>query len=120
MVPGSIVHIINNSMHQGWKTHHFPAQIGRYIRVHCLRRTTEWGYSIFELEVYQDCRGADIDRNGVVDMADLEVLVSYWLESDCTMLNDCEGANLFDDNQINILDFEILAGSWLQDSCSIR
>jgi beta-glucanase (GH16 family) len=114
------VHIINNSMHQGWKTHHFPARIGRYIRVHCLRRTTEWGYSIFELEVYQDCRGADIDRNGVVDMADLEVLVSYWLESDCTMLNDCEGANLFDDNQINILDFEILAGSWLQDSCSIR
>jgi beta-glucanase (GH16 family) len=114
------VHITNNLTHQGWKIHNFPAQTGRYLRVYCIQRTTEWGYSIFELEVYQDCRGADIDHSGMVEMEDMEALVSYWLESNCALYNDCDGADLHDDNQINILDFEIAAGTWLRSSCSVQ
>jgi len=45
-------HIAGNADHDGWTTHTFSAQSGRYVRINCLQRTTEWGYSIYEFEVY--------------------------------------------------------------------
>lgn len=114
------VHITNNYTNEGWKTHNFPTQTGRYIRVYCIQRTTEWGYSIFELEVYRDCRGADINHSGMVELGDLDTLVSYWLESNCDLYDDCGGADTYDDNQIDFLDFLIVTGNWACNSCSVQ
>ncbi len=36
----------------GWAEHSWTDLPARYIRVQCDRRATEWGFSIFELEVY--------------------------------------------------------------------
>ena len=113
------MHVTNNYDQESWKVHTFPPQTGRYVRVYCIQRTTEWGYSIFELEVYQDCEGADIDRTQIVDIGDLSILSLYWLESDCDLYDDCEGADLFDDNTIDFLDFLQLADHWSCNSCSI-
>jgi hypothetical protein len=113
------VHVTNNYDQESWKVHTFPPQTGRYVRVYCIQRTTEWGYSIFELEVYQDCEGADIDRTQIVDIGDLSILSLYWLESDCDLYDDCEGADLFDDNTIDFLDFAQLADHWSCNSCSV-
>jgi hypothetical protein len=52
--------VTGNTLNGRWETLEFAPQTGRYIRVYCTARTTEWGYSIFELEVYQNCRSADI------------------------------------------------------------
>ncbi len=112
------VHITNNTAHDHWAIHEFPAQTGRYVRVYCILRTTIWGYSIFELEVYQDCEGADIDNSGIVDMSDLEILSDYWLYTNCDLYDDCEGADLYDDNTVDFSDFAILAEHWLCNGCS--
>ena len=112
------VHITNNYAHDHWATHEFPAQTGRYVRIDCIQRTTIWGYSIWELEVYQDCEGADLDASGLVDMSDLRILSGYWLNADCDLYDDCEGADLYDDNVVDFFDFAIFADNWLYNGCS--
>jgi hypothetical protein len=84
-----------------------------------MQRTTEWGYSIFELEVYQDCQGADIDLSGIVDIDDLEIISSYWLEPNCDLYDDCEGSDLYDDDIIDFFDLMQLSKYWSRSSCSI-
>lgn len=37
---------------EGWVTHSFSAQTGRYIRVNCTARATAYGYSLYEMQVY--------------------------------------------------------------------
>jgi len=112
------IHITNNTTHQGWKTHEFPPQTGRYLRVYCIQRTTIWGYSIFELEVYQDCEGADIDNSGSVNLNDFSILSNYWLNTNCDLYNDCDGADIYDDNTVDFYDLAILARHWLCNGCS--
>ena len=112
------VSVTNNWVNEHWKTLTFAPQTGRYVRVYCTARTTQWGYSIFEFEVYEDCEGADIDNSGTVDITDLDILASYWLEPNCSLYNDCDGADIYDDNTIDFLDFTILAEYWSCDSCS--
>ncbi len=110
--------VTNNWVNEHWKTLTFAPQTGRYVRVYCTARTTIYGYSIFELEVYQDCEGADIDNSGVVGLADLSILFSYWLEPNCNLYNDCDGADIYDDNKIDFSDFSILAEYWSCNTCS--
>ena len=112
------VHITDNYAYDSWQTHEFPSQTGRYLRVYCIQRRTEWGYSIWELEVYQDCEGADIDNSGIIDIDDLGILASYWLEPDCSLNNDCDGADIYNDNTINFLDFTLFAEYWQCNTCS--
>ncbi|MHC5001113.1 MAG: galactose-binding domain-containing protein [Planctomycetota bacterium] len=112
------VHVTNSYDYEHWRTLAFAPQTGRYVRVYCMQRRTEWGYSIFELEVYQDCEGADIDGDGIVDISDLGVLTSYWLEPNCNAYNDCDGADIYDDNKIDFLDFSIFAEYWQCNTCS--
>jgi hypothetical protein len=110
--------VTNSYDYEHWRTLAFAPQTGRYVRVYCMQRRTEWGYSIFELEVYQDCQGADIDGNGIVDISDLGILTSYWMEPDCNANNDCDGGDIYDDNTIDFLDFVILAEYWQCNTCS--
>jgi beta-glucanase (GH16 family) len=58
------VHITDNTAYDHWANLEFPAQTGRYVRVYCIQRITEWGFSIWELEVYgsaTDCGDATCD-----------------------------------------------------------
>jgi parallel beta-helix repeat protein len=69
-----------------------------------------------------NCGGADIDESGDVGLADLAVLVSYWLETACGTLDDCHGADLQPqyglDGDVDMADFAVLAENWLQTGCS--
>ncbi len=47
------IHVTQNTG-AGLKTHEFPDKSGRYIRIYCIQRATEWGYSLYEIEVYYD------------------------------------------------------------------
>lgn len=94
----------------------------RYLKILGLQRGTGYGYSLYEVEVYDlgvDCQGADIDQSGTVDIGDLGTLVSFWLELDCAQHNDCEGADIYDDNVIDLLDFDLLAAYWSCTRCMI-
>jgi len=112
------IHIINNYAYDHWATHTFAPQTGRYIKIDCIQRRTEWGYSIWELEVYRDCLGTDLDSSGIVDMADLWTLSDYWLYTDCHLYSNCQGADLYDDNKVDFADFAIFAQYWLCNGCS--
>ena len=114
------VHITGNTAFDHWATHEFSTQTGRYIKIDCIQRTpgNTWGYSIWEFEVYQNCEGADIDNSGIVDIDDLGILASYWLEQNCNAHNDCDGADIYNDNTINFLDFTIFAEYWQCNTCS--
>ncbi|WP_411074058.1 discoidin domain-containing protein [Streptomyces sp. cmx-4-7] len=37
----------------GYDTAEFPSQAARYVRVHCERRATKWGYSLHEVAVHR-------------------------------------------------------------------
>jgi len=52
----------------------------------------------------------DFDWDGNVDLADLWVLASYWLEQDCQMDDDCDGADTDGDMDVDFLDFATCAG----------
>jgi len=52
----------------------------------------------------------DLDWDGNVDLADLWVLASYWLEQDCQMDDDCDGADTDGDMDVDFLDFATCAG----------
>ncbi|MBN1410790.1 MAG: discoidin domain-containing protein [Spirochaetales bacterium] len=41
-----------NAATDTWLTYNFGAQTGRFVRLNCTARTTEWGYSLFEMQVY--------------------------------------------------------------------
>jgi hypothetical protein len=48
----------------------------------------------------------DFDWDGNVDLADLAVLMSYWLEQNCELRDDCDGA---DTDGVDFLDFATCA-----------
>ncbi len=69
----------------------------------------------------------DITGEGVVDLEDLDVMMSWWLISPCDILNHCEGADITGppkrseeggdsgpDGIVNLYDFALLASNWLQ------
>ena len=44
--------ITNNAVYDSWLTYNFTAQSGRFVRLSCSLRTTEWGYSLYEMQVF--------------------------------------------------------------------
>jgi hypothetical protein len=52
----------------------------------------------------------DCEPDGDVDWADLNCLVSNWLESDCGY---CNGVDFSGDNKVNFEDFVLLAENWM-------
>ncbi len=53
----------------------------------------------------------DCDGDGNVDLADLECLVSNWLDIDC---GDCNGADFDSDSDVDLYDYAKLAENWLE------
>lgn len=54
---------------------------------------------------------ADIDADGAVDLQDLNILTSYWLD---IAVCPYHGGDLDGQNNINFVDFALLAGNWLE------
>jgi len=54
----------------------------------------------------------DLDTDGNVDLADLAILLSYWLRGDCELSDDCEGADVDSDTDVDFLDYAICAGAY--------
>jgi hypothetical protein len=56
----------------------------------------------------------DIDRSGVVDLADLTALAAHWRQSGCDIDNNwCDGANLTGDGTVDLNNLAELVGAWL-------
>ena len=68
------------------------------------------------------CGGADLNKNGAVNLEDLAVLASHWLETDCSASNNyCEGADLEPlgsrDGTVNLKDLDVFVDHWLETNC---
>jgi len=51
----------------------------------------------------------DCDGDGIVEMLDLVIMFSYWLEDHCEMSYDCEGADTDSDRDVDFVDFATCA-----------
>ncbi|MHC4749764.1 MAG: CBM96 family carbohydrate-binding protein [Planctomycetota bacterium] len=91
-----------------------PPGVGNY-------GSTDWGYKLRELRFYYIVPlWADLNADKIVDIADLEILVNYWLDDNwateptphCPRKpeSDVDG-----DCKVNFKDFAILAMEWLED-----
>jgi hypothetical protein len=56
----------------------------------------------------------DLNGDCRVDMKDLAVMVSHWLESSCTTPAWCEGSDINESSLVNFADFAALADNWLK------
>lgn len=54
----------------------------------------------------------DCDIDGDVDLADLAILLSYWLEEHCELFENCQGASVDSDTDVDFLDYAICAGAY--------
>ena len=64
------------------------------------------------------CYGADLDMNHSVDMTDLHILISRWLNDLCSFSDNwCSGADINHDGLVDLVDFAILEEYWLQSDC---
>ena len=60
------------------------------------------------------CECGDLTGDGFVGLADLEVLVDWWLTGDCGVPGWCGRADLDRDGQVTMADLAIMAGDWWQ------
>jgi len=68
------------------------------------------------------CGGADLNKNGTVNMLDFALFAGYWRHTDCTSQNNyCDGADLepqvFPDGDVDLMDLAVLAEHWLDTGC---
>ena len=66
------------------------------------------------------CGGADMDGNDLVNLTDLSMMLSYWLNTGCIPPDGCGIANLDNTdskNTVNLLDFAWFAQYWLKIDC---
>jgi len=61
----------------------------------------------------------DLDFDGDVDLADLRILSSYWLEDRCDLLDWCEGADLNLDTDVDFIDYAIYARAYSPAPASV-
>ncbi|MCP4708407.1 MAG: hypothetical protein GY869_07275 [Planctomycetes bacterium] len=71
-------------------------------------------------ETADQCGGADLDGKGSVNLTDLSIMLSYWLDTNCIPPDGCGQAN-FDNTDgkdtVNLLDFAMFAQYWLKMDC---
>jgi hypothetical protein len=60
-----------------------------------------WYYTVY----------GDFDRNGVVNMRDLDTFANYWLGTNCTAIAD---ADYYPDCIVNFREFTLMADNWLK------
>lgn len=81
----------------------------RYLRILGTQRGTGYGYSLWEVQVYQ-C--------GLRDLEAFSALAAYWLESDCGSNNDCSGMDKDLDGDVDLTDLQEFLNLWLSPDCS--
>jgi hypothetical protein len=57
---------------------------------------------------------SDLSGDCYVNYEDLETIVYYWLDTDCSSSDDCEGADFEPDDDVDLLDFSKFALQWMQ------
>lgn len=80
----------------------------RYLRVYGTESSTLFGYSLYEIEIYQ-CPGFNLDT--------FATFAYYWLQSDCGLYNQCDGADSDNDNHVDFPDILYLSDLWLSNNC---
>jgi len=56
--------------------------------------------------------GCDYNFDGIVDLNDLNIFLSHWLQNDCTFPEWCNGTDLNKDGTVNSGDYTIFAGHY--------
>ena len=65
------------------------------------------------------CDGADVDRDGEVDMSDLDILTENWLRNDCSEDNTwCNRADVDEDGDVDASDYAIVTGELGEEGCA--
>jgi hypothetical protein len=57
---------------------------------------------------------SDLSGDCYVNYEDLETIVYYWLDTDCSSSDDCEGADFEPDDDVDLIDFSTFALQWAQ------
>jgi hypothetical protein len=58
----------------------------------------------------------DLAFDGIIDLADLAILLNYWLEDDCALHDNCEGADFDHDGDVDGRDYAIFAHYYEEDN----
>jgi hypothetical protein len=56
----------------------------------------------------------DFNGDHIVNYADLDILTSYWLVTDCNEPDWCEGTDLDINHNVNFIDFALFCQFWLE------
>jgi len=81
-----------------------------------------YGWNIYNTSAYSymEFEGAglpgDVDSDYKVDIFDLALLCSHWLEQDCGYPNWCEGTDLDHRGSVQFMDYAVFAEHWLKDA----
>jgi hypothetical protein len=99
------------SSSNGISTSFDVSQNGQYILVRAMlnNSTSERAVLLVEVEDSSKCAPADLDCNGVVDGADLAILLGAW--GPCADCDDCD-ADLDGSCEVDGADLAILLGNW--------
>lgn len=103
-------HITNNFNNEAWKVHTFAPQTGRYVRLLCIQRNTQWGYSVFEFEVYGNASPIypfDNDGDGDIDMTDFAEFRGCLTSPDAGvgLSQACQNQDADGDGDVDLKDF---------------
>lgn len=74
--------------------------------------------AVDNIKVYGIAESADLNRDNVVDMNDLDILAEQWLQDNCRDWDGCAGADIDDSNEVNFMDYSFLAARWLKKANS--
>jgi hypothetical protein len=61
---------------------------------------------------FQRSLETDLDGDCDVDIADLDILVGFWLAENCPLVTECEGADFYLDAMVNFFDFSLFKQDW--------
>ena len=56
----------------------------------------------------------DFANDGIVNVSDLTIFVSYWLETNCSHNSNCYGVDSEPDGDVDFSDFSVFFSNWMQ------
>jgi len=66
-----------------------------------------------DVQAGDDGLTSDLDGDCYVNYVDLEIIVYYWLDTDCSTPGDCEGADFEPDGDVDFVDFSTFGLQWM-------